>query len=173
MIRIVFVLACALALPAQVAAQRPGGPPLRNQQGAPQQRALLERQIIRRFVEQTGQEMALDAPARSRLEQILQDSNNRRRALVVASLDLRQRLAAAIRDPATEDARFQRLLSEAEALRRQEHELWQRDQMEIGRTLTPRQQAIFALRWIRFQERIQQMIGTRDGRGGPPRDSGF
>jgi hypothetical protein len=55
MIRLIFVLACALALPAQVAAQRPGGPPLRNQMGTPQQRALLERQIIRRFVEQTGQ----------------------------------------------------------------------------------------------------------------------
>ena len=55
----------------------------------------------------------------------------------------------------------------------QEHELWQRDQSEIGRTLTPRQQAIFALRWIRFQERIQQMIEMREGRGGPPRDSGF
>jgi DNA-directed RNA polymerase sigma subunit (sigma70/sigma32) len=117
--------------------------------------------------------MALDAPARGRLEQILQDSNSRRRALVVASLDLRQRLAAAIRNPATEDAQFQRLLAEATALRTQEHELWQRDQAEIGRTLTPRQQAIFALRWIRFQERIQQMIEMREGRGGPPRDSGF
>ena len=168
MTRIAIVLAFALALPLAAAGQIPG---VRGQARSMQQRQALEQQIIRRFVEQTGRELALESEARTRLEQILQQSNERRRALVAASANLRRQLAAAIREPGTEDTRFQALLAEARQLRKQEHDLWELDHAEIARTLTPRQQAIFALRWIRFQERIQQMIQARGGRGGPARDT--
>lgn len=158
-------LGLALAIPvAGSAQQRQGQPPTRAPVQSLQQRAALERQIIQRFVEQTSDEMALGQPGRNRLEQILQESNGRRRELVVASQGLRRRLRDAIRDPATPDAAFETLLREAEELQMREHELSRRDQEEIARALTPRQRAVFMVRWIGLQERIQEMIEARDRR---------
>lgn len=153
----------ALTLPAATAAQQRGGPPAVRRPTVPlQQRDALERQIIQRFVQRTGDEMELGQQGRSELERILRESNGRRRELVEAAQELRRELRRAIDDPATPDATFEALLDEAEALQREEHELFLRDQEEIGRTLTPRQRAVFMVRWIGLQERVQRMVEERD-----------
>jgi hypothetical protein len=159
---IFFILALVL-LPASLAAQQRGRALSQGgRQGAPP-RAALERQIISTFVARTGEEMALAPEGRQQLERILQDSHARRRQLGMDAAELRRRLAAAVRDPGTADTQFAALLREADELRRREHALWERDQQEISSALTPRQQAIFVLRWVRLQERIQQLIAARAG----------
>ncbi len=161
--KLVTLIVFAVLLPAGAEAQqRPGRAANRNPLAAAQQRAALERQIIRRFVQQSANAMKLDSQGRSHLERLLQESNGRRRELVLASADLRRRMGAAIRDPATGDGPFESLLQEAQELRRREHEIWQRDQDELSRTLTPRQRAIFVMHWIRLQEQIQALIDARD-----------
>lgn len=153
--------AAALTLPTDAAAQRGGPPPVRRPTPQLQQRDALERQIIQRFVQRTGDEMQLGAEGRDELERILRDSNTRRRELVAASRDLRLRLRQAIDDPNTPDAKFEALLDEAQALQRQEHELFEQDQDELARTLTARQRAVFMVRWIGLQEQVQEMIEAR------------
>jgi DNA-directed RNA polymerase sigma subunit (sigma70/sigma32) len=160
------VLTVGFLLPGALEAQRgdvrqPAGPP----------RAVLERQIIQRFVQQTAAEMALEPETRRQLQELLEESNRERRGMFASSLELQRSLRDAIRDPATPDTEYARLLAEANALRRMEHERWQRDQSRIAELLTPRQQAIFVLRWIRMQERIQEMINTRPRGSGPPFDT--
>lgn len=153
----------ALTLPVGGAAQQRGGPPPMRRLTPPlRQRDALERQIIQRFVERTGDEMKLGEQGRNELERILRESNGRRRELVAASRELRQRLRQAIDDPNTPDAAFEALLEEAGGLQRQEHELFERDQEEIARTLTPRQRAVFMVRWIGLQEQVQEMIQARN-----------
>lgn len=157
-----FAAGLALALPAGAMAQQRGGPPPVRKLTPPlQQRDALERRIIQRFVERTGDEMKLGERGRNELERILRESNGRRRELVAASRELRQRLRQAIDDPDTPDATFEALLDEAEGLQRQEHELFERDQEEIARTLTPRQRAVFMVRWIGLQEQVQELIEAR------------
>jgi hypothetical protein len=166
--KLVAIVALFLLLPLSAAAQGLNRP-LRGQ-GAPN-RAALERQVIRMFVQQTAGAMKLNQVGRNRLDQILQESNARRRELVAASMDLRRRFQVAIRDTATSDAAFEGLLREAQQLRQREQDLWLRDQEELARLLTPRQRAIFVVRWIRLQEQIQGMIDQRQGRGTEPPDT--
>ncbi|MGH7553036.1 MAG: hypothetical protein ACREMQ_08395 [Longimicrobiales bacterium] len=165
------IIALGLLLPSASPAQQLPNRPLRGGGNAGQSRVALERQVFRIFVQQTAGAMRLNPAGRNRLDQILQESNARRRALVVASLDLRRRLQVAIRDSATTDPTFEGMLREAQQLRQREHDLWLRDQEELGRLLTPRQRAIFVVRWIRLQEQIQGVIDDRPGRGAAPPDT--
>lgn len=163
-------LVATLAVPAAGWAQRP--PPL--QQRSMDRRGVLERQILQRFVQQSADEMRLAPERRDRLERWLTESTAERRVLSEQAAGLRQRLMAAVRDPATTDAEFERVLRELDQLREREYELWKRDQAELTRTLTPRQRAHFAIRLLRLQEMIDE---RRDGPppggeppgGGPPR----
>ncbi len=152
-------------LPAGAGAQGRGRalrPPPRMGPAQMNRRTQLERQILRRFVQQSGREMKLSSDTQNRLEKILNDSNDRRRDLVQRSMEVRRRLAQASRDPRTSDADLHAITSEVEALRQREQEQWRRDQDALATTLTPQQRAQFMLRWTRFQERIRQMA-TRAG----------
>lgn len=159
-------LLVAALLPGGVEAQRgrAGGPPRSDLQSP--NRRMLERQILQRFVEQSGQEMGLNSGARVELGRILDDTNEERRALAVESAQLRQKLSEALRDDRTTDDQFSDILDDINDLRRREHDLWKREQDRLSRTLTPRQRAHFMVRWLRLQDTIRDMIDQRTGGDG-------
>lgn len=154
-----FLLLLLLVLPAS--GQQPGDP-------AGRRRAQLETQLLQRFTRQAGQEMRLDSAARDRLTRIIQGVAAERRDLNTAAIDLRRRLALAVRDPASTDAQFEQLMAEQNALRQRENQLWQREQARLSQVLTPRQRAHFALLWLRLQDdarglMMQRGMGPRPG----------
>jgi hypothetical protein len=158
---VVILVACMPAgLSGQVRGRRP--PPRLEAQARPN-RAALERQILQRFVEQSGTEIGLSGPTKTRLQQILNESNARRRQINQEGIALRQRLMDAIRNPQTSDDEFASILGEIDGLREREHELWRSDQEALSRELTPRQRALFTARWLRFQENIRDLIDRRQG----------
>ncbi|MGH7506777.1 MAG: hypothetical protein ACRELX_14060 [Longimicrobiales bacterium] len=149
---VVLSMVALLALPAALAAQPPNMRSSRMQN----RRAVLERQILQRFVQQSATEMRLTPDRRDRLERWLTESAGERRELTERAGDLRQRLTAAVGDPKTSDDEFERILDELSTLRQREYELWRRDEDELSKTLTPRQRAQFAIRLLRFQEMIDE-----------------
>ena len=74
----------------------------------------------------------------------------------------------AVRDEATPDSEFTRLIAEMTRLRAQEEEMWKADQESLSRILSPRQHARFVMMWIRFNEQIRDAAMNRGGMGGPP-----
>lgn len=166
---LIAILIAALAPAAAQAQGRRGGPPPRADLQSPNRR-MLERQIIQRFVEQSGQEMGLNTDARTRLGRILDDSNEQRRTLAVESVQLRQKLTEALRNPSTTDDQFRDILDEITDLRGREHDLWKHEQDQLSKALTPRQRAQFMVRWLRLQDNIRSLIDQRPG-GGPLLDT--
>ncbi len=133
-------------------------------------RARLERQVLRQFVERTAQQTGMTADQRARIETILRASAERHRERMMAGTRLRRELAAAIGDARTPDAEFTRMLAQIEQLRAQEQDAWREDQRAIAAVLTPRQRAVFTVRWMEFQERVRGAMGRGARRGmGPPR----
>jgi hypothetical protein len=172
--KFLFIAVLATCLPAGLAGQVRGRrPPPRLDAQARPNRAALERQILKRFVEQSGREIGLNPPTQNRLQQILNESNARRRQINQEGIAIRQRLMDAIRNPQTSDDEFARILAEIDALREREHELWRSDQEALSKELTPRQRALFTVRWLRFQENIRDLIDRRQGTdtSGLPLDS--
>jgi len=164
-------LAVALGIaPVSLEAQVRGGRGAPRSQMQENRRANLERQVLQRFVEQSGREMGLTADKQTELGRILDASNDERRALNVESAQLRQKLSEALRDNRTTDDQFRDILDEIDKLREREHSLWKREQDGLSRTLTPRQRAQFVIRWLRLQENIRELIDQRGGmpNGGPP-----
>lgn len=175
--RYAIALVVLLALPMPVAAQRAGragGPPGMGQGAQMRKRVTLERQIVRRFVEQSGQEMGLSAQQRNRLETILRAGNDRRRDLAERGVELRRSLMMSIRNPDTPDSTFVRILDSIEQLRDQENAQWKADQDSIQDMFSPRQRALFTAGWLRLQETIRDVISQRPpgpGRAGAARDT--
>ncbi len=150
-------LLAALAWPAVGVAQ----PPVRRPPQA--DRMMLERQIMQRFAREVGSELRLSEDRRSRLEQWLIQSNQRRRDLAREANGLRRQLAEAVRSTNTSDAEFERLLTQIREVRQRELDQLGRDEDELAQTLSPRQRAEFYLRLARLQERIRQMVAERGG----------
>jgi hypothetical protein len=154
--KILIALLVASLLPAGLEAQgrgRAGGPPRSDLQS--QNRRMLERQILQRFVEQSGTEMGLNTNARTELSRIMDETNDERRALAVEAAQLRQKLSEALRDNRTPDGQFTDILDD----------IWKREQDRLSKTLTPRQRAQFMVRWLRLQDTIRDMIDQRTGGG--------
>ena len=145
---------------APAVSQQGGGPPPRREE--------LEAQIFERFLDRVSTEMQLDAQGKDRLRQYLLDSGAKRRELTFRSVMLRRQLMQATREPSTNEDQFRRHMSELRRLRDQEHELARSDDQSLQRMLTPRQQAIFALSWIQFQERIRDVMMNRPPGGRRP-----
>ena len=148
-----------LVSPAAVWAQQPQMP---NQE----RREQLEAQIVQRFLDNASVEMKLDANSRTRLEQFLRQTAPARRRLAQQSVQLRGHMLRAVRDEATPEAEFERLINETTRLRDQEEAMWKSDQESLRRILTPRQHARFIVMWMRFNEQIRDMANRR---GGPPK----
>jgi Spy/CpxP family protein refolding chaperone len=147
------VLCALLAVPQLAQAQRP-------QQ---QRREQLEAQIAQRFLNHVATELALEPNTRTRLEQHLRESGPVRRRLAQSTVQLRGRILRAVRDDATPDSEFARLINEMTRLRDEEETLWKSDQDALRRILTPRQHARFIVMWIRFNEQVRDMAMKRGG----------
>jgi Spy/CpxP family protein refolding chaperone len=158
------ILALALAAPAAEAQVRP----LQQRRGMaerPADRALLEAQVMQRFLQVTTQRMELADDGRRRLEGILRRSAEERRAMHQESQRLQTALQAAVRS-GSEEADVSALLAGITELRQRELRLWEREQRELGQLLTPRQHAMYMVQWLRLQESIRGIMGRRQG--GPP-----
>ncbi|HEX7090279.1 MAG TPA: hypothetical protein VF192_09085 [Longimicrobiales bacterium] len=138
------------------------------QQQASTRRGQLERQILSRFLDRAARELELDAAGRARLEGVLRTSVEQRRAIAREAARLRQALNRALRDPATPDAEFERLLDELAELRAREIRLWREEQDALAGALTPRQRARFMVMSARLNERIRALRAARSERAGPP-----
>ena len=124
-------------------------------------RDALEAQVFERFVSKVSQDMRLDAPGQQRLKQHLQQSGQQRRQLTQQTVQLRRQLMRASRDSTVTDAEVDRLLGQLEQLRLREQDLWSRDNAALSQILTPRQRAIFLLEFMRFNERIRDLVQQR------------
>ena len=152
--RVVLILAL-LTLPASVSAQRP------PDRAMMRNRAMLERQIMQRFAGQIGNEIGLTAARQSRMEQWLVESNQRRRDFARETMELRRRLAEAVRSPDTSDAEFERILGELQDVRRRELEQLQAEEATLAESLSPRERAQVILGLARLQDRIRELIAER------------
>lgn len=146
-----------------------GAGTLQAQEAAPgSRRAQLEGRVLRGFLDRTQADMAMTDAQRARIEEIMRGSAERHRELARTAAQLRRELRVAVENEATSEAEFTQLLERMAHLRAQEQNAWQADQRAIAAVLTPRQRAIFSLRWIEFQERMRAVMSQRRGRGGPP-----
>jgi Spy/CpxP family protein refolding chaperone len=153
-----------LLAPVAASAQVPAAPGEQRQR-----REELETQIVQRFLNHVANELQLDANSRTRLEQHLRQTAARRRTLAQSSVELRGHMLRAVRDEATPDAEFTRLINEMTRLRTQEDDMWKSDQESLSRILTPRQHARFVVMWIRFNEQIRDAAMRRGAPPGRPR----
>lgn len=146
-----------------------GASTLQAQEAAPgSRRAQLEGRVLRGFLDRTQADMAMTDAQRARIEEIMRGSAERHRELARTAAQLRRELRVAVENETTSEAEFTQLLERMAHLRAQEQSAWQADQRAIAAVLTPRQRAIFSLRWIEFQERMRAVMSQRRGRGGPP-----
>jgi Spy/CpxP family protein refolding chaperone len=152
------LLALASLVPVTVAAQ----------QQPSTRRGQLERQVLSRFLDRAARELELDAAGRARLEGVLHASVEQRRAIAQEAARLRQDLNAALRDPATPDAEFERLLNELAELRAREIRIWREEQAALADALTPRQRARFLVMSARLNERIRALRAAGNQPAGPP-----
>ena len=145
-----------------------GGAPLTAQMQQAQ-REQLEGRILREFVLQSARDLELSNEQGTALYNLLRTSAEEQRAIMREAMQLRTDLANAVRRSATPDAEFERLLAGLDSLRLRDQRQWDRDQQELAHLLSPRQRAGFALRWIRFQERIRDIVARRTREPRTPR----
>ncbi|MBR9991134.1 MAG: hypothetical protein KFH98_15340 [Gemmatimonadetes bacterium] len=157
--RHLLVAAALLLPPAAVQAQQPDEQQRRATHEA--RRDSLEAEVVQKFVRRLADDLKMTSSQRSRTERVLTESGEQRRELSRASSQLRYRIYRAARNTATTDAEFMLLLTEHERLRAQEHELWNRDQEQLARFLTPRQRAQFVLAWAHFQDDMRDILSRR------------
>ncbi|MEX2281469.1 MAG: hypothetical protein WEE89_03160 [Gemmatimonadota bacterium] len=158
-----WLVLASFLLPAVVSAQgrsRPGAG-RGALQGPPPQRAVLEAQVFDRFVGKVSTDMKLDQPRQQRLKQHLQQSGQQRRQLTQQTVQLRRQLMRAARDSTVTEAEVEGLLTQFEQLRAREQDLWSRDNAALSQILTPRERAIFVLEFMRFNERIRDLVQQR------------
>jgi Spy/CpxP family protein refolding chaperone len=166
-VRRALTLAAVLALlvPAGLAAQQ-SSPDAARRAAMEARRDSLEAEVMNRFVDQLTRELRLDADQKTRTERALRMGAHRRRELMRATGELRGEIVRALRNPATTDAEFNRLLTQQETLRQREHDLWTREQDELARILNPRQRAHFVVQWARFQDSVRDIVSQQmRGRG--------
>ncbi len=130
-------------------------------------RMQLERQVMERFARQVGDELNLSTTDRTRVQDWLIRTNQRRRELARETMALRRQLAVAVASPRTTDAEFEKLLDDLRGVRRRELEQLQADEQELSAWLSPRQRAQLFVGLGRFQERIRDLMAER--RPGGPR----
>ncbi|HSJ09129.1 MAG TPA: hypothetical protein VK928_04425 [Longimicrobiales bacterium] len=146
-------------------------PALAQAQQTPEQRRAamdarrdsLEAEVLQKFMERLDKDLKLDAEQHVQVERALREGSVRRHELLRASSELRGRMFRALRNTATPEADFARLLADNEALRQREHALWDQDQQALARILTPRQRVGFLLSWSHFQESMREILSrSRD-----------
>ena len=149
---------CALLVPGSLEAQRTD----EGRRAAMQaRRDSLETEVARKFMERLTRDLRLDTDQRVRVERVMARSSTRRSELTRRSGELRGRLHRALRSETTTEAEFQQLLTDHEALRAQEHDLWRQDQQELSAVLTARQRVQFIISWAHFQATMREIMSQR------------
>lgn len=148
-------------MPVGVGVPVPPGPP----PATSQRRAVLEEQIMRAFVQRAAQELRLEAGARDRLWQFMERGEAQRRALAREGADLAAQLQRALRNPATPDREFERILAAMDEVRERELALWRSEHQALAEFMTPRQRAQYVTIRNRFNQAVIQVRGG--GRRGP------
>ncbi len=110
MMRTAWVSVALVLAAAPLAAQNPPPPGM-------QRRAQLEQQLLQRFVQRAGTELALSQESRPRLGQVVHEIARERRVLNQEGMMLRRRIVQTLQDPAAADAQFEPLLLEQRRLR--------------------------------------------------------
>jgi hypothetical protein len=164
------VLLLLSVTPSLLAAQTPDDQARRARIEA--RRDSLEREVVQKFVDRLTRELRLDADQRTQTERVLASSGVQRRELMRASGALRGRIVRAVRAETTSDADFARLLTDHEALRAREHDLWRREQEELSRILTTRQRVQFIMMWAHFQDEMRDILSRRMREQAQPRPGG-
>ena len=162
---------CAMLLVALVAAVAPAG--AQQQRAGQERRTELEARILAEFMDRVAQQSDMSEAQQAQVRAILEESAARHRERTMAAMRLRRTLVESVQNADTPEAEFTRIMREIEALRADEQEAWQADQRAIAGVLTPRQRAIFSVRWLDFQDRVRAVMGARARRArgtpqGPP-----
>ena len=162
---------CALLLVTLAAAATPAG--AQQQRAVQERRAELEARVLAEFMARVAQQSDMSETQQVQVRAILEESAARHRERTVAAMRLRRALVEAVQNAATPEAEFMRIMREIESLRADEQDAWQADQRAIAGVLTPRQRAIFSVRWLDFQDRVRAVMGARERRirgtpDGPP-----
>lgn len=155
--RAMVLVVLAMMMPAVAAAQGRGPDQER--------REALEQRIRGRFLAQVSQRLGLSEEQRTGVRDVLAESADARRDLVLESQALRIDLMQAVRDDDAEMARFESILERFEAIRAQEREIEQAEEAALAEILDPRQRAIFLMLRMQLNDRIRQMRGMRGGPG--------
>jgi hypothetical protein len=169
-------LALALAV-AAASADAQVRPRAERQQteAALERRAELEQRVRERFLAQVNERLGLDAAQRARLETVLRQGAEERRALALESRQLRVELVRAVADTASPFVRYQQLLDRMSDLRTREQALERRETAALAEFLDTRQQAQFLVLRMHLNERVRGMgMGpgpgpAAPGAGRPPR----
>jgi Spy/CpxP family protein refolding chaperone len=161
-----FALLLLLLLVPSTADAQQGSPDPARRAAMEARRDSLETAIMQRFIDQLTRELRLDAEQRTQTERVLRDGAGRRRELMHSSGELRARLHRALRSNTTTDAEFLRLVTEQEALRQRESDLWRREQDELARVLTPRQRVHFLVQYARFHDSVREILSQQMRPGG-------
>ena len=153
---------CAMLLVALAAAAAPAR--AQQQRAVQERRAELEARVLAEFMARVAQQSGMSGTQQVQVRAILEESAARHRERTVAAMRLRRALVEAVQSADTPEAEFARIMREIEALRADEQDAWQADQRAIAGVLTPRQRAIFSVRWLDFQDRVRAVMGARERR---------
>ena len=155
--RVIVLVVLAMMMPAVAVAQERGPDQER--------REALEQRIRGRFLAQVSQRLGLSQEQRVDVQEVLSESADARRDLVLESQALRIDLMQAVRDDDAEMSRFESILERLEAVRAREREIEQAEEAALAEILDPRQRAIFLMLRMQLNDRIRQMRGARGGPG--------
>lgn len=137
-----------------------------------ERRAELERQVRHQFLTQVAQRLELTEDQREQVRAVLLESADARRDLARESQALRIDLMQAVRSEDAPMSRFEEILDRLEDVRTREREIAQQEEAALARILDPRQQAMFLMMRMQFNDRIRQMRGmpgaARGGAAGGP-----
>jgi len=159
------------------------GPPMgRRGQGQGQERAQLERRVRAQMGEMMQRRLGLTVEESKRLGEMAQEFEPQRRALARREQAVRLRVEALMMEQSADEAEAIELLDQLTEIRRQDVELFVREQEQMLEVLTPVQVLSYQALREQLGERIRRLRGGQRGRGdsggnGPPgrdrRDGGL
>lgn len=133
-----------------------------------ERRADLERQVRQRFLSQVEQRLELTEEQRDQVRDALSASADARMDLALESRALRIEVMQAVRDEDASMDRYRDILDRLTAIREEERAIEVREAEALEQILDPRQQVLFLVMRMQFNERIRALRGGGPGAGGPP-----
>lgn len=132
--------------------ERPGQPELSQE---------AQTQLIERLLDHATAELNLNVEQRGRLQEVLEETLERRSGLVRRQRQLGREIQGALSDPRTDEEEFRRLAEAKLDVARQGVELAEWQQERLAEFLTARQLLRFMNMQDRLAQRIQEMRRNR------------